>query len=125
MADARLDKLAQQAIVAIDSQPHGIWSVDLTLDKNGLPNPTEINIARFFTTHLFFSEAGLNMPYIYVKMAYGEELPPIPQKINPLPVSLAWVRGMDFEPVLTTMDKINAYEEGLGKLRKQVHGNVQ
>lgn len=120
MADPELDQLAQKAIFAIDPKPHAIWSVDLTLDKHGVPNPTEINIARFFTTHQFFSAAGLNMPYIFVKLGFDESPPPILKKINPLPVDLAWVRGMDFEPVLTTMDKINSCETQLNALRKEV-----
>lgn len=120
MADPELDKLAREAIVAIEARPHGIWSVDLTLDKAGIPNPTEINIARFFTTHQFFSAAGLNMPFIFVKLGFDESPPPIPKKINPLPVDLAWVRGMDFEPILTTMEKINSCEAELKVLRKEV-----
>ena len=121
MADAEFDKLAQRTILAVDPKPHAIWSVDMTLDREGVPNPTEINIARFFTTHLFFSQAGLNMPYIYVKLAFGEEPPAVPLKINPLPVNLAWVRGMDCLPVLTTVQEIECYTAELGALRKQLH----
>jgi len=124
MSDPQLDGLAQQAINAIDRQPHGIWSVDLTLDRQGVPNPTEINIARFFTTHQFFSEAGLNMPYLFVRLALGESLPPIPKRINPLPDGLAWIRGMDVTPALTTLDEIEAKESELAELRNQLpdHG---
>jgi hypothetical protein len=117
ISDPVLDDLAVRTIHAIDKKPHGIFSVDMTYDVRGLPNPTEINIGRFFTTHLFFSQAGLNMPYIFVKLAYGEELPPIPKKINPLPEGLAWVRGMDIEPVLTTIDKVEEEVRNLERLR--------
>lgn len=96
---------AIKAIQAIDKKPHGIYSVDLTYGQDGIPYPTEINIGRFFTTHYFFSKAGLNLPYIYVKLAYEEEIPHT-EMINPLPNDLVWIRGMDFEPILTTMDKI-------------------
>ncbi len=96
-----LDALALKVIAAVDAKPHGIFSVDLTYDKNGVPNPTEINIGRFFTTHFFFSQAGLNMPEILVRLVYGEPyLIPI-KKMNPLPNDLVWIRGVDFEPVLT------------------------
>ncbi len=121
MADPDLDQLALQAIRAIDSRPHGIWSVDLTLDREGVPNPTEINIGRFFTTHLFFSQAGLNMPLFFIKLAFGEALPPLTRRINPLPPGLAWVRGMDFEPVLTRVEEIDNSETQLQKLRKQLN----
>jgi len=94
----------------------------MTLDRDGIPNPTEINIARFFTTHLFFSKAGLNVPLIFVKAALDEPLPELPVKINPLPLGLAWIRGMDFEPILTTVEKINECEVELQALRQQLHG---
>jgi hypothetical protein len=106
------------AIKAVDKSPHGIFSVDLTYDKNGVPNPTEINIGRFFTTHQFFAEAGLNVAYILVKLAFGETLEPLSKRINPLPNGLAWIRGMDFEPILTTIDKINAPEKVLEEMRR-------
>lgn len=113
VADPELNDIALRAIHAVDSEPHGVFSVDMTYDDDGVPNPTEINIGRFFTTHLFFSTAGLNMPYILVKLAYGEEPPAIAAKINPLPCGLAWVRGMDMEPVLTTADALDAFESEL------------
>ena len=31
-------------------------------DFDGVPNPTEINAARFFTTINFFTECGVNFP---------------------------------------------------------------
>ncbi len=117
VSDPVLDDLALSAIHAIDSKPHGIFSVDMTYDASGIPNPTEINIGRFFTTHLFFSRAGLNMPYIFVKLAFGEELPPIAKKMNPLPEGLAWIRGMDIEPVLTSVDAVEEEVEKLERLR--------
>ena len=85
-----------------------------------VPNPTEINIGRFFTTHLFFTKAGLNMPYIFVKLAFGEKIPRIKKKINPLPENLAWVRGMDFLPILTDLTKIKKTCKELKKRRNEI-----
>lgn len=113
VSDSRVDEIAQKSILAIDKEPNGIFGVDLTYDEKGVPNPTEINIGRFFTTHLFFTEAGLNMPYIFVKAAFDEEIPRIKRKINPLPSGLAWVRGMDFKPKLTSLEKIQFAESKL------------
>ncbi len=59
------------------------------------------------------------MPYIYVKLGYNEELPKIERKINPLPTNLVWIRGVDFIPILTTIDEINWYEEKLKERRKK------
>ena len=120
VSDKKLDDLAQKAIFAIDNKPHGIYGVDMTYDKNGVPNPTEINIGRFFTTHQFFTDAGLNMPHIYLKAAFNETLPYFKRKINPLKNGLAWVRGMDVEPVLTSLKDIEALEDKLEQRIKKI-----
>ena len=116
--DDKLDKIAQAAIFAIDKSPNGIFSVDLTYDNGGIPNPTEINIGRFFTTHEFFTRAGLNMPHIFVKIAYGEKIGEIKNKISPLPIDLAWIRGMDFLPIFSTMQEIEKHAKLLEERRK-------
>lgn len=113
--DPKLDELAVKSILAIDKHPHGLFGVDLTYDQKSIPNPTEINIGRFFTTHLFFTQAGVNMPYIYIKLAYNEKVN-IPQKsINPVPPGKIWIRGVDFLPILTDRTTITKYEKQLNK----------
>jgi len=115
ISDPVIDDIAQKAIYAVDKTPSGIFGVDLTYDSSGIPNPTEINIGRFFTTHLFFTEAGLNMPYIFIKTAYGEHFPRLRKKINPLPDGLVWVRGMDFLPILTDTGNIENSKKELAE----------
>lgn len=101
-----VDRTAQEAILAIDPRPHGIFSVDMTCDFQRRPNPTEINIARFFTTIHFFTAAGLNLPRIYVDIALKNEFPVLDKKINPLPDGLIWIRAMDRPPLLTTTEAL-------------------
>src|SRR3546814_6686714 len=72
--------------------------------------PTEINIARFFTTHYFFTKAGVNFPEIYCNIALDGVFPSLERKINPLPDGLIWLRGMDREPVLTTAAELARWE---------------
>ena len=120
ISDPQLDDIAQRAILAISSRPNGIFSVDLTFDNDGIPNPTEINIGRFFTTHELFTRAGLNMPYIVVKLGCGESIPEINPRLNPLMDNFAWIRGMDFTPVFTTMDEINSSIDILKQRRKRL-----
>jgi carbamoyl-phosphate synthase large subunit len=120
VTDEQVDAISLQAIRAVDPEPHGIFSVDLTYDADGVPNPTEINIGRFFTTHLFFTAAGLNMPYIAVRLAFGEATPPLAKKINPLPPGLVWVRGMDKDPVLTDLATLEAMERALHERRARL-----
>jgi len=120
VSDKAVDTIALQTIKSIDTKPHGIFSVDLTYDFTGIPNPTEINIGRFFTTHYFFTKAGINMPEIFVKLAYNENLPVIKRKINPLPPDLVWIRGVDFLPILTTRSKIEKHKQVMKKILQEL-----
>jgi carbamoyl-phosphate synthase large subunit len=108
-SDKNVDEIALNSILAIDSKPHGIYGVDMAYDNLGVPNPTEINISRFFTTILFFTEAGLNMPEIFKDLALYGEIPQMDKKLNPLENGLIWLRGMDTLPLLKTeSDLINS-----------------
>lgn len=99
-SDGIVTSVAIEAIKAIDDKPHGIYGVDMAYDINGFPKPTEINISRFFTTVMFFTEAGLNMPKIFKDIVLYNEFPLLKKKINPLPNGLMWLRGMDTCPKL-------------------------
>ena len=90
-SDDQVTEIAEKTVRAVDNRPHGIFGVDMTYDKNGIPNPTEINISRFFTTILFFTKAGLNMPVIFKDLALYGEKPELEKKINPLPDGLMWL----------------------------------
>jgi len=105
-SDEVVTSVSIDAIKAIDDKPHGIYGVDMAYDKNGFPNPTEINISRFFTTVLFFTMAGLNMPKIFKDIALYNEFPVLKRKINPLPDGLLWLRGMDTKPRLMTENEM-------------------
>jgi len=106
--DALVTETAMASIKAVTARPHGIFGVDMAYDKFGVPNPTEINISRFFTTVRFFTEAGLNMPEIFKDIALYGEFPQLEKKINPLPSGLLWLRGMDVVPRLMTGEDINS-----------------
>lgn len=105
-SNVEVDRISMETIKAVDSKPHGIYGVDMAYDKNGVPNPTEINISRFFTTILFFTEAGLNMPEIFKDIALYGEFPKLEKKINPLQDGLLWLRGMDKSPRLMSQTDI-------------------
>jgi len=101
-----ISEIAINSIIAVSEKPHGIFGVDMTYDKNGIPNPTEINIGRFFTTVQFFKEAGLNMPEIMKDLALYNRHPNLKNKIDPLADDLLWLRSMDEKPILTTSESI-------------------
>jgi carbamoyl-phosphate synthase large subunit len=106
VSSRRVDEVAEKACLAVCERPHGIYGVDMTYDFNGVPNHTEINISRFFTTIEFFARAGLNMPIIFKNLCLYGERPNLKSKINPLPDHLLWVRAMDEKPILTTEAEI-------------------
>ena len=112
-SDEQVDEIAINAIKAITNKPHGIFGVDMAYDVNNIPNPTEINISRFFTTVLFFTQAGLNMPEIFKNIALYNEFPKLSKILNPLPNGLNWLRGMDTEPKLMTNFEIENSIENL------------
>jgi carbamoyl-phosphate synthase large subunit len=118
VSDPAVDAVAMASVRSVDDNPGGIFSVDMTYDRDGFPNPTEINIGRFFTTSLFFTVAGLNMPYIFTRLAFGEEPPPVEKRINPLPPGLMWVRGMDREPLLLRPEDVESAAEELRARRE-------
>lgn len=106
LSNDTVTSVAFDAIKSIDAKPHGIYGVDMAYDTDGFPCPTEINISRFFTTILFFTEAGLNMPKIFKDIAVHNEFPNLSKKINPLQDGLLWLRGMDTIPQLRTQNEI-------------------
>lgn len=97
-SDETVTAVAIDAIRALDHKPNGIYGVDMAYDVNRFPRPTEVNISRFFTTVLFFTEAGLNLPQIFKDIALYGEFPLLRKRINPLPDGLLWLRGMDTKP---------------------------
>jgi carbamoyl-phosphate synthase large subunit len=115
--DPSVDSVAERAIRSIDAEPHGLFGVDMTLDHEGNPNLTEINIGRFFTTIYFFTKAGLNMPLIYRDLALEGRRPQLARKLNPLPPDKVWIRGMDVEPRLVDLAQLSALERGANGAR--------
>lgn len=107
-SDPEVDRIAEATVRAVSDKPHGIFGVDMTYSREGVPNPTEINISRFFTTVLFFTEAGLNMPVIFKDLALYGKKPDLQKKLNPLPDGLLWLRGMDTRPRLMTHEQLEA-----------------
>jgi len=103
--DDRVNKISTKAIKALDPKATGVFCVDLKENEQGNPCITEINAGRFFTTCNFFAEAGSNMPYYYVKMAYEEDLPDLP-KYNAVPKDLYFIRQMDCGSVMVKENEL-------------------
>jgi carbamoylphosphate synthase large subunit len=111
--DEAVNKVGTDAVLSIDPKFSGIASVDLKANDAGVPCVTEINPGRMFTTSFFFSYAsktlrqdyGVNIPYLYIKLAYKETIPDLP-KYNALPADVYWIRHMDAPARLVKDGKI-------------------
>lgn len=99
IVDHAVNNIATQAIKLIAPNATGIFCIDLKRNKQDVSCPTEINAGRFFTTSLFFTQAGVNMPYIYVKIALGESVTGVLQ-YDAIDEGVYWIRHMDAEPRL-------------------------
>jgi len=102
-----VNEIATKAVEAIDPEATGVFCIDMKEDENGVPRITEINVGRFFTTSNFFAEAGSNMPYYHIKLAFGEEIPKLP-KYNPIPEGWYWVRVVDNGHILVKGEQWNS-----------------
>jgi carbamoyl-phosphate synthase large subunit len=94
-------KIAMDTVLSIDPDATGIFCVDLKGDRDSVPNPTEINCGRFFTTSAGFSSLGhklgipgANMPLIYTKLGFEEKIGPFPQ-FDVLPQQWLYIRHID------------------------------
>jgi carbamoyl-phosphate synthase large subunit len=91
---ADVNEMAQRAVEAVDADASGVFCVDLKENADGVPLVTEINCGRFFTTSNFLARAGINMPWHYLQLGLGEELPSLPP-VNAVEEGLYWVRMVD------------------------------
>jgi len=108
-SDKDLDYLSIETIHSINKKPHGIYGVDFAYDFDGVPNPTEINAARFFTTINFFTECGVNFPEIYKNIFLYNKFPTFEDKFNTISKKSFWFRSMDKKPKL--LDELKISEE--------------
>lgn len=101
--DNRVNETAYAAVLAVDTKPHGIYSVDLREDDAGIPRPTEINAGRGFTTFGLWSlTSGPNFLDLAVRLAvdgpswwlYRPDIAQ-PEKWDALPEGLTLYRHID------------------------------
>jgi carbamoyl-phosphate synthase large subunit len=107
--DARVSDIGVRAVRAIDKKASGIFCIDMKEDSSGRPCVTEINAGRFFTTSNFFTRCGVNMPYMYLKLGFGEKVSTgqWPSKFTPIPEDKYWIRLPDALPVLVDENEIS------------------
>ena len=112
-----VNKLAEEAVLAVDKKPNGIFSVDFKGRNDDTLCVTEINAGRFHSSsvHLFY-KTGVNLAYYYMKLGYGEELPEI-EMYNPISEGTVLARQVDVEPKIFNWESL----EGL-KASRDLNG---
>jgi carbamoyl-phosphate synthase large subunit len=98
ISDNRVYNIAYEAIMAINSKPHGIYCVDMKENSYNEIIPIEINYGRFFTTSDFFAQLGVNTPYVYLKSCFTDIYQD--KAINAIIDEFYWIRGLDKLPIL-------------------------
>lgn len=98
ITDEQVNKIAIEVVDSLTKMPNGIFSMDFKENKTGVPCVTEINPGRFFTPSYMYVGAGVNLPEIYLKLAFDESIQKLP-KFNAFKEKILWIRGIDVEPV--------------------------
>jgi len=60
----------------------------------------------------------ITLPYIYLRLAFGEPPPPIRRRHSPLEPGMVWIRGAEFEPVLSSLAEVDEQVARLEELRR-------
>jgi len=94
--DDELNDAAEMALQVLDDKPNGVYTIDLKED--GKPNVTEVNSGRFHMSFYTYTEAGLNLPLYYAKLALDEPFDS-PPKRNGLRAGVVAIRNTDNEPI--------------------------
>ncbi len=100
IVEEKVNRTAMEAVSSISEKPNGVFSIDFKESKDGIPCVTEVNPGRFFTPSYMYVKAGVNLPEIYLKLAFDEAIPKLPQ-FNAFKRKIVWIRGIDVEPVAT------------------------
>jgi carbamoyl-phosphate synthase large subunit len=97
-----LNEAALRVVHAIDSKPHGIYSVDLREDVAGAPKVTEIN-PRLAGRPWLYTQAGSNLPLAALRALRGL---PVGDAVAPggLRPNMQMYRQVDVEPLFGLRD---------------------
>lgn len=82
----------------LNVKPHGMLTVDLKEDGNGMPKVTEIN-PRHIAPTFCFAKAGINFSELMVRIGLNQVVSGIP-KYNAIDPNYCLLRGVDAEPIV-------------------------
>lgn len=124
-AEENVKEIAIAAIHAVtNGPPHGIYSVDMTSDHEGVPNVTEINIGRFgMAGSVVYYDHGANFPAIALRSAFGEGPGFEPPLLNPFRTDVGIVLAVGSPPVPVTDEEYEPLEQEYRSRSSQYSGH--
>ena len=90
-------EVARALVGALTPRPHGVWSVDLRLDREGTPKVTEVN-PRFAGRPTLSARAACNLPLAALRGLTGQPLGDAVTRPGGRP-GVRMVRQLDLEPL--------------------------
>ncbi len=102
--DAHLNEVSERAVMAIDDNPNGAYSVDVKESEDGRPCITEVDVGKFHSTmplwgYIAVKHLGLpeyaNLADLYVRLGMDEDVGEMPPKTDLLPAGYYLLRDMD------------------------------
>ena len=118
ISDPVVAGVARQAVMAVDSSPNGIFSVDMNYDSDGEPKVTEINAGRFLSGGVIHMT---NDCFNFARAAVLSTLDKIPSGqspvLNPLSETEVFIHGMNKEPLGVDREEIDKYKRQLNEHR--------
>jgi carbamoyl-phosphate synthase large subunit len=113
-APDRVRETAWAAVLAVAPRPHGIMSVDLNGDDNGVPHVTEINAGRFTASGVtYWRHKGLNFPELTLRLALGQDPGVKAPVIDPMPADEYLAMGRNTEAAHMKHARVEAMRAGL------------
>lgn len=119
-----INNLSNTIIRSVSKKPNGTISIDYTLDENGIPNLTEIQASRLYTSTHFMTKCGINFPFIFYKVAMGQEVSDT-EKNAKLNENYLWLKYVGNYPILIEESELDEYENKCKSLQRLYGGIIQ
>ncbi|MBI2374282.1 MAG: hypothetical protein HYV07_09800 [Deltaproteobacteria bacterium] len=105
-----VDRLGEAAVLAVDSNATGVFSLDIKEDSHGRPHVTEINIGRFFRISPIFNLSGhVNLAELFLQVAEGRQpIVPEAERHGDFTEDTWWICDIEDVPSVLTETALSA-----------------
>lgn len=115
-ADApdEVNTITQAAVRAVMPEPDGLFRVDMTTDRDGVPNVTEVDAGRFSSGGpVNWHHLGYNLAYTALRLAFHEPLDHDTPVMNPYPKDYVAIGGRNRPQVFLSVSQADEKEQEL------------